>query len=58
MPTKKDIGDQIQKAYPGARVLTYHLSKLVSGEPFLQIEDMSGMSQRSGDKRSTRVVQV
>ena len=53
MPTKQDIGDQIEKAYPGARVLTYHLSKLVSGEPFLQIEDMSGMSQRSGDKRST-----
>lgn len=54
MPTKQDIGDQIGKAYPGARVLTYHLSKLVSGEPFLQIEDMSGMSQRSGDKRSTK----
>ena len=97
MPTKQDIGDQIEKAYPGARVLTYHLSKLVSGEPFLQIEgydkpkeklktdrdgyripkkdadaarerllakakekraeleeDMSGMSQRSGDKRSTK----
>ena len=53
MPTKQDIGDQIQKAYPGARVLTYNLSKLVSGEPFLQIEDMSGMSQKSGDKRST-----
>lgn len=53
MPTKQDIGDQIEKAYPGARVLTYNLSKLVSGEPFLQIEDMSGMSQRSGDKRST-----
>ena len=51
MPTKQDIGDQIQKAYPGARVLTYNLSKLVSGEPFLQIEDMSGMSQKSGDKR-------
>ncbi len=54
MPTKQDIGDQIEKAYPGARVLTYNLSKLVSGEPFLQIEDMSGMSQRSGDKRSTK----
>ena len=54
MPTKQDIGDQIEKAYPGARVLTYHLSKLVSGEPFLQIEDMSGMSQKSGDKRSTK----
>ena len=53
MPTKKDINDQIEKAYPGARVVTHSISKVVSGEPFLQIEDMSGMSQRSGDKRST-----
>ena len=43
MPTKKDINDQIEKAYPG--VVTHSISKVVSGEPFLQIEDMSGMSQ-------------
>lgn len=97
MPNKGEIQDEIIKAYPGARVVTYKASQVVPGQPFLQIEgydepreklktdrdmfnipkkerdaakerllakakekraklgeDMSGMSQRSGDKRSTK----
>ena len=54
MPNKGEIQDEIIKAYPGARVVTYKASQVVPGQPFLQVEDMSGMSQRSGDKRSTK----
>jgi len=36
MPNRREIIDQIQKVYPGAAVLSYHVSDFNPGEPFIQ----------------------
>ena len=55
-PTRRDVQDQIDKVYPGARVLAYNISDIKPGEQFLQTEDWQkvnrqdktdGMSQKA-----------
>lgn len=55
-PTRRDVQDQIDKVYPGARVLAYNISNIKPGEQFLQTEDWQkvnrqdktdGMSQKA-----------
>jgi hypothetical protein len=47
MPSRRDIIDQIQKVYPGAAVLSYHVADFVPGEPFIQSSFPKGGSAAS-----------
>ena len=47
MPSRKEIIDQIQKVYPGATVLSYHVSDFIPGEPFIQSSFPKGGSAAS-----------
>ena len=38
-PSRKEVIDQMQKVYPGARLWSYHVSEYNSGEPLLQTGD-------------------
>ena len=38
-PSRKEILDQMQKVYPGARLWSYHVSEYDAGEPILQAGD-------------------
>ena len=38
-PSRKEILDQMQKVYPGARLWSYHVSEYNAGEPILQAGD-------------------
>jgi hypothetical protein len=46
MPTRKDVQDQIDKVYPGARVLAYNISDIKPGEQFLQTEDWQKVNRK------------
>jgi hypothetical protein len=57
-PNRRDVQDQINKVYPGARVLAYNISDIKPGEQFLQTEDWQkvnrqdktdGLSQKAVD---------
>jgi hypothetical protein len=57
-PSRRDVQDQIEKVYPGARVHSFHVSEYKPGESFLQVEDWQkknskdrthGMSQDAVD---------
>jgi hypothetical protein len=37
MPSRKDVTDEIQKIYPGSRVLQYNVSTLQPGMPLIQV---------------------
>ena len=39
IPTRKDVQDQIDKVYPGSRVLAYNISDIKPGEQFLQVSE-------------------
>ena len=62
-PSKSQVQDALNKVYPGCVVKRYDMTDIQPGETHLNIgmgeeteieEDMSGMSQKSGDKRSTK----
>ena len=38
-PSRKEILDQMQKVYPGARLWSYHVSEYDAGDPILQAGD-------------------
>ena len=38
-PSRKEVIDQMQKVYPGARLWSYHVSEYDAGEPILQAGD-------------------
>jgi hypothetical protein len=45
-PTRRDVQDQIDKVYPGARVLAYNISDIKPGEQFLQTEDWQKVNRK------------
>jgi len=45
-PTRRDVQDQIDKVYPGARVLAYNISDIKPGEQFLQTEDWQKVNRQ------------
>jgi hypothetical protein len=61
-PSRKEVQEALDKIYPGCVVQRFDIVAYKPGEPMLNMgvkeeteleEDMSGMSQKSGDKRST-----
>ena len=38
-PSRKEVIDQMQKVYPGARLWSYDVAEYNSGEPLLQTGD-------------------
>ena len=38
-PSRKEVIDQMQKVYPGARLWSYDISEYDAGEPILQVGD-------------------
>jgi len=45
-PSRKDVQDQIEKVYPGAKVQSYHVSDYNPGEQFLQTEDWQSVNRK------------
>jgi len=45
-PSRKEIQDQINKVYPGAKVLAYNVSEIKPGEQFLQTEDWQSVNRK------------
>jgi hypothetical protein len=45
-PSRKDVQDQIDKVYPGAKVQTYYISDIKPGETFLQTEDWQSVNRK------------
>ena len=39
LPSRKEVNDEIQKIYPGARVVAFGVSDLSPGQPLLQIQN-------------------
>jgi len=46
VPSRRDVQDQIEKVYPGARVQSYHVAEYEPGEPFLQTEDWQSVNRK------------
>ena len=46
-PSRKEVQDQIDKVYPGARVSTYFISEVKPGEQFLHTEDWQKKSGKN-----------
>ena len=46
-PSRKEVQDQIDKVYPGARVNSYFISEVKPGEQFLQTEDWQKKSGKN-----------
>jgi hypothetical protein len=46
VPSRRDVQDQINKVYPGARVLAYNISEIKPGEQFLQTEDWQKVNRQ------------
>jgi hypothetical protein len=58
LPSKKEVEEQIQKVYPGAKVIYSKVTEREPGEPFFQVEDWQkvnrqdktdGLSQKAVD---------
>ena len=45
-PSRKEVQDQIDKVYPGAKVQTYYVSEVKPGEQFLQTEDWQSVNRK------------
>ena len=45
-PSRKEVQDQIDKVYPGAKVQTYYVSDIKPGEQFLQTEDWQSVNRK------------
>jgi len=45
-PNRREVQDQINKVYPGSRVLAYNISDIKPGEQFLQIEDWQKVNRK------------
>jgi len=46
LPNKKEVEEQIQKVYPGAKVIYSKVSEREPGEPFLQVEDWQSVNRK------------
>ena len=60
VPTRQEVAGALNKMYPGSQLRSYSMSVVDYDDPYINVgeetevqEDMSGMSQKSGDKRST-----
>ena len=63
VPNRQKVADALDKMYPGSQLRSYSLSIVDYDDPYINVgeetnyneieEDMTGMSQKSGDKRST-----
>ena len=63
VPNRQKVADALNKMYPGSQLRSYSLSIVDYDDPYINVgeetnfneieEDMTGMSQKSGDKRST-----
>lgn len=45
-PSRKEVQNQIDKVYPGAKVQTYYVSEVKPGEQFLQTEDWQKVNRQ------------
>jgi hypothetical protein len=45
-PNRKEVQDQIEKVYPGAKVQSYYISDIKPGEQFLQTEDWQKVNRQ------------
>ena len=45
-PSRKEVQNQIDKVYPGAKVQTYYVSEVKPGEQFLQTEDWQKVNRK------------
>ena len=46
LPSKKEVEEQIQKVYPGAKVIYSKVSEREPGEPFFQVEDWQKVNRK------------
>ena len=46
LPTRKEVEEQIQKVYPGARVIYSRVTEQEPGQPFLQVEDWQSVNRK------------
>ena len=46
LPSKKEVEEQIQKVYPGAKVIYSKVSEREPGEPFFQVEDCQKVNRK------------
>ena len=51
LPTRSDVQDQINKVYPGAKVLTFNVSDYEPGQPILHAEG-AAWTRKEGQKKS------
>ena len=64
IPNRQKVADALNKMYPGSQLRSYSHSIVDYDDPYINVgeetnyneieEDMTGMSQKSGDKRSTK----
>jgi hypothetical protein len=52
MPGRKEVNDEIQKIYPGGRVLQYTISDLIPGQSFIQSGFQGGNAGKLGPNRN------
>ena len=46
LPSKKEVEEQIQKVYPGAKVIYSKVTEREPGEPFFQVEDWQSVNRK------------
>jgi hypothetical protein len=51
LPTRSDVQDQINKVYPGAKVLTFNVSDYEPGQPVLHAES-AAWTRKEGQNKS------
>ena len=52
LPNRREVQDQIDKVYPGARVYSFQVSEYEPGQPFLQVAEGAAWTRKEGQSKS------
>jgi hypothetical protein len=58
MPNKKEVFDEIQKIYPGSRVMSYEVSDLSPGQPLIQMQNSKSKNYLLNNKNIGEEVEI
>lgn len=58
LPSRKEVNDEIQKIYPGARVVAFGVSDLSPGQPLLQIQNSKSKNYLLNNKNIGEGVEI
>ena len=58
MPSRKDVEEEIQKVYPGSRVLQFHVTTLKGDQPIVQVQNTKSKNYLLNNKTIGEEVEI